>query len=284
MRLLHCTDFHANLDWFRWLAQVAPNYDLVCLSGDLLDQGSPKTISRQKAEITAIISAIVTPMAICSGNHDVEPMEEEDSRRGWVSDLQRMDVWVDGDRFNLGWQAFYCHPWNEPIPPAASGDIWVIHAPPEGCLAAVGESGQRTGDFELGELCRRGLGPRLALCGHVHTPRSWSSKVGATRIFNPGYNAAAVWPSHIVFDLEGGSAIRRDPGLTDEAITFTPKIKMTRDRPGEMPVDRLERLLELAVLNQRIEGFDLTPKEVDECRHRLRGVARLKSSIRTSHA
>ena len=37
MPLLHVTDFQFDRPWFDWLARVAPEYEVCCLSGDLLD-------------------------------------------------------------------------------------------------------------------------------------------------------------------------------------------------------------------------------------------------------
>jgi Icc-related predicted phosphoesterase len=218
MRILHCTDFHANLGWFHWLAQAAPHYDLVCLSGDLLDMGFPKTIPHQQAEIKAVLGAIATPLAICSGNHDMVHSEHHPEGALWVRDLKRQNVWVDGDRFRLGGHHFHCQSWNEPIPPARSGEIWIIHAPPEGCAVAVSKYAGDVGDFEFSQLCLNAGGPRLALCGHVHSPQRWHSLVGVTRIFNPGCNATDPWPAHVVFDLAAGTATRRLHGLQEERI------------------------------------------------------------------
>jgi Icc-related predicted phosphoesterase len=43
MKLLLTGDLHYRIHWFRWLIEEAPNFDLVCISGDLLDmfQRSP---------------------------------------------------------------------------------------------------------------------------------------------------------------------------------------------------------------------------------------------------
>jgi predicted MPP superfamily phosphohydrolase len=37
MKLLLIADLHFHIDRFRWLIKQAPNYDLVCIVGDLLD-------------------------------------------------------------------------------------------------------------------------------------------------------------------------------------------------------------------------------------------------------
>jgi Icc-related predicted phosphoesterase len=37
LKLLLIADLHFHIDRFRWLIKQAPNYDLVCIVGDLLD-------------------------------------------------------------------------------------------------------------------------------------------------------------------------------------------------------------------------------------------------------
>lgn len=276
MRLLHCTDFHANFDWYRWLAQTAPAFDLVCLSGDLLHLSSPHPIPCQIAEIKTILGSIRTPLAVCSGNHDTIHAEGDGEGKFWINDLRRKNVWVDGDRFNLGGYAFCCHPWNEPIRPAMPSEIWIIHSPPEGCPAARGESSLASfGDEEFASICRKGHGPRLALCGHVHAPFSWHAEMGVTRVFNPGCATKAPWPSHVIFDLEIGTATRRCHSQQNEIISFLQKTphELLRNISDE----RLEEILRVSVLNLRIEGCALTSSEIEECCRQLRKIARGES-------
>jgi Icc-related predicted phosphoesterase len=47
MKLLLTADFHFRTDWFRWLMEQAPSYDLVCVAGDLLDMFSVESTKGQ---------------------------------------------------------------------------------------------------------------------------------------------------------------------------------------------------------------------------------------------
>ena len=60
------------LHWFRWLIERAPNYDLVCIAGDLLDMFKSETRMEQAREVTKLIRQLadLVPVAVCSGNHD----------------------------------------------------------------------------------------------------------------------------------------------------------------------------------------------------------------------
>src|ERR1700688_4690074 len=72
MKLLLTADLHFRIDWFRWLIEQAPNYDLVCIAGDLLDMFGVKSTREQAREVTGFIRELadIVPVAVCSGNHD----------------------------------------------------------------------------------------------------------------------------------------------------------------------------------------------------------------------
>ena len=66
---LHITaDLHFRLHWFRWLIEQAPTYDLVCISGDLLDMFKSETRTEQARQVRTLIRELadVVPAAICS--------------------------------------------------------------------------------------------------------------------------------------------------------------------------------------------------------------------------
>jgi Icc-related predicted phosphoesterase len=72
MKLLLTADLHFRVDWFRWLIEQAPNYDLVCIVGDLLDMFEVKSTREQAREVTGLIRELadIVRVAVCSGNHD----------------------------------------------------------------------------------------------------------------------------------------------------------------------------------------------------------------------
>lgn len=259
MQILHASDLHSVTAWFDWLVRVAPLYDLVCLSGDLLDRGAAQRIDRQVKTVSGLLNSIRTPIAICSGNHCCD---EEGG--AWLQALRRKNLWVDGDRFLLGGHSFYCHPWNEPIPRANGAEIWVIHCPPAGSMTAVTANGEDRGDFEFAEVCASGNGPRLAFCGHVHHPKAWHARLGATLVFNPGIVSMDI-PAHVVADLEIEQATRWIGPYESE----TTSLNLAGSILEQITVTDCQRMLDLAVTNQRIEGHVLSLAEIEECRKRL---------------
>ncbi len=72
MKLLLTADLHFRLHWFRWLIEQAPDFDLVCIAGDLLDMFKSETRMEQAREVRTLIRELadIVPVAVCSGNHD----------------------------------------------------------------------------------------------------------------------------------------------------------------------------------------------------------------------
>jgi predicted MPP superfamily phosphohydrolase len=71
MKILLTVDLHFRIDWFRWLIEQAPGYDLVCIAGDLLDMFGEST-KEQARQVSMLIRELadIVPVAVCSGNHD----------------------------------------------------------------------------------------------------------------------------------------------------------------------------------------------------------------------
>ena len=219
MRVLHCSDLHANDRWFRWLIGESRHSDLVCLSGDILDLNAYRSTEGQLERVMVHLQAIEAPLAICSGNHD--SVAGEDTRfqhAQWLQELRRENLWVDGDSFELNGVRFRCLAWQGSLPKAAQDEVWIIHSPPDRTPTGIARGGAGFGDSMFGELCRAGMGPRIAVSGHVHEPQAWWAKVGRTWCLNPlgPENNGSERPSHIVIDLEAGVAVlNRASGVTD---------------------------------------------------------------------
>ncbi|MFZ5497219.1 MAG: metallophosphoesterase family protein [Verrucomicrobiota bacterium] len=269
MKILHCSDLHGVFPWYEWLVREAPGYDLVCLAGDLLDAGSPGTIPDQMRDISVILGRVRTAMAICSGNHDMVHAVDSGPSALWVQDLRRPGVWTDGDRCERQGRRFYCHPWVLPVPVASAGDIWIIHSPPEGTATSQADgSDYDHGDFEFSELCQSGRGPAIALCGHIHEPRSWNATMGRTLVLNPGWSRDPLVPAHIVLDLSQRTATRHFPEHPPETVRLPGPT--AAEILGNRTSSQIESLLATTVSNQQAEGIPMTPEEIEETRLRLR--------------
>ena len=71
MKILITADLHYLGQWFRLLSR-APECDLACIAGDLLDMFNeePRTVQARTVSRWIRELAKVTRVAICSGNHD----------------------------------------------------------------------------------------------------------------------------------------------------------------------------------------------------------------------
>lgn len=205
--ILHVTDFHANLRWFRWLANVSARYELICMSGDMLDLNQHSPRGRQLEGIQKHILSIRAPLALVSGNHDVLASEgagPEGVR--WLTEFRGPSRWVDGDCFGVAGARFRCIPWMGAFPRKTSDDVWLTHQPPEGAVG-ISRGGAGWGSFELTEVLQNGSSPRIVLCGHIHDPQLWRSKIGRTWALNPGRaKEASLVPNFIEIDLKRGIA------------------------------------------------------------------------------
>lgn len=203
MRILHCTDFHANARWFRWFAENAIRYDLASLTGDFLDLVDFQSIDAQIGMAREVLEGIGSPTALTSGNNDSFNADGSPLwllHAKWLADMRRPGCWVDGDELEIEGLRIRCIGWNARLPSANGDEIWLCHAPPARSSVSVDRWGGDAGDEILGEVCRAGAGPALLLSGHQHHPQSWSCRIGRTWALNPGRGSDPTEPNHIVID------------------------------------------------------------------------------------
>mgnify|MGYP003460906916 CR=1 FL=1 len=78
MRLLAVADLHYSLPQFDWVLEVAPDFDVVVLAGDLLELSSIVDRRAQAIVVKKYFSRLraVTRLVTCSGNHDLDAPSE----------------------------------------------------------------------------------------------------------------------------------------------------------------------------------------------------------------
>lgn len=202
MTILHVTDFHFNKRWYNWLFHHAPAHDLVVMSGDLLDQAAATPHERQIAWVSDWLGDFPRPIAVCSGNHDLE----WNSTSGrwtpayWLRRIGNPNVWTDGQCLSLDGLSIL-NIGATTLPKGGTADVWVVHAPPAGTTVATRISGADAGDPDLGAAVGR-YAPRLILSGHVHQPMRWRDDRRGPLFLNPGYDPDAAFPNHILVQTD----------------------------------------------------------------------------------
>ena len=69
LTILHVTDLHFHQAHFEWITQQLNTFDILCLSGDLIEH--PRELG-QIEWVSAWLNTLSKPTFICSGNHDIE--------------------------------------------------------------------------------------------------------------------------------------------------------------------------------------------------------------------
>lgn len=209
MRILHLTDLHGRRAWYRWLIHAAVSYELICLTGDLIDH------ERDVPYVRRALRRLRAPLALCSGNHD-DCLDLNSLR------AERTEpTWVDGERFDFGGAQFRSLGWGEPLPRGKVVEVWLTHAPPRGTGTAWTRHGIDFGDAEFRDVCAAGAGPAIALTGHVHEPAAHCARIGRTLVLNPGWAGESKLPNFEMLDFKRG-AVRHSAA---ERVTDLPEFK-----------------------------------------------------------
>ena len=250
MRLLAVADLHYSLPQFDWVLEVAPDFDVVVLAGDLLELASIVDRRAQAIVVRKYFDRLraVTRLVICSGNHDLDsPQESGEKVAKWLAASPYDGIITDGESIQLdGILITVCPWWDGPITRAGIATqlgeaakterklwIWIHHAPPDKSPTSWGGA-RYFGDTELAQWIVE-YKPDIVLSGHVHQSPfvkdgSWVDRIGNTWVFNAGQQFGAP-PTHIIIDTEAGEALWFS-SAGNQYIRFS--------EPLERPVPRLE--------------------------------------------
>lgn len=225
MRALVVSDLHYTLPQLDWVVGQAPQYDVVCLVGDLLDVSSRVPPETQIVVVGEYLHrlASVTDVVVCSGNHDLTarnvhgekhaPWIEEAAAEGLTVDwggLELDDVritavpWWDGPRTRDDVSSFLADAARD----RPANWVWLYHFPPDGSSTSwVGT--KHIGDRDLTAWIDEHR-PDLVLTGHIHDSPfreggSWIAELGDTWVINAGTQPGPI-PAHAIIDTTAGTA------------------------------------------------------------------------------
>ena len=225
MRILHVSDLHYSLPQFDWVVGAASKFELLTLAGDSLRVGSVVPLVDQSVTILEYLSLLhsMTPIAVCSGNHDLTgPDVEGEQSALWLGEARAGGIPTDGSSQVVGdTLVTICPWWDGPIGRAALVErlaadatrrarrwVWVYHWPPRGSLTSW------TGRHDYGDRDLRSwieeYRPDVVLTGHIHEAPfkpdgSWADRIGSTWVFNAGHQIGPV-PAHIELDFTENTA------------------------------------------------------------------------------
>lgn len=225
MKLLFVADLHYSLKQFDWLLAEAPNYEVVCIGGDLLDLFSTLDFEVQIAVVERYLDKLrrKTRLLVCSGNHDGDSRNEADeSVAQWLREARAEHLVVDNESVLIDDVLFtVCPWWDGPLSRAQLEEflarealkprrrwVWIHHSPPSRSPTSWTGKGDGGDEFLRGWIER--FQPDVVLSGHIHgapfyAEGSWVDRIGRTWVFNPGRQTGP-YPAHIRLDLDAPSA------------------------------------------------------------------------------
>jgi Icc-related predicted phosphoesterase len=206
-------------------------------SANLSSSYNNNSFDEQK-QVTQWLEEMMLPVFICSGNHDVITDDdnlydlnlndfdssiddtdgdfnssefsdsfndeiEEEGRCTWLNEIKNKNIRADNSIETINGVTFGVVPYhyNGLLSHFSGCNIVLHHEPPAHTATAIQE-GEDFGNIKLYEALKSHLlSPDYILCGHVHHPNSYSSKINKTIIYNPGVDSNSEIPNHRVITL-----------------------------------------------------------------------------------
>ncbi|MBM3667908.1 MAG: serine/threonine protein phosphatase [Actinobacteria bacterium] len=191
MKVLAFSDLHRDLGAAASLVERSAEADLVIGAGDFA------SVHEGLEEAVAALGGMAAPLLLVPGNN-----ETEEALRAAAAGLEGAVV-LHGEPseeagltlFGLG-GGIPTTPWDwsfdlsdeeaeAKLAACPEGiDLLVLHSPPRGHCDTSG-SGDHLGSPALAAAIER-IGPRVAVCGHIHESWGAESAIGETRVYNLG--------------------------------------------------------------------------------------------------
>lgn len=198
MTILHTTDLHFNKPWFEWISKQQDKYDVFCITGDFLEDSKEETLLEQIEWISNWMKSFTKPLFICSGNHDIEELENED----WY--LKVNSIYSDNSIKTINGVKFGSIPYiAAEFYEYDECDVLLYHLPPSNTKTSIhNKTNEDWGDKEFYRNIKKGiLSPKIVLCGHMHYPIDVRDKINNTTIYNPGVDILKKVPNHNILKI-----------------------------------------------------------------------------------
>lgn len=181
LKILHCTDLHYSDDAISWINNNNENFDVICLTGDFLDDRENSISIDQQINFYKIwFSSFHQPILVCSGNHDYC-----NDSLSWLE--KKSDFLGDGTITNINGIKFGCIKYDsEHFEAYNDCDVILYHVPPKGSSCAI-QNGEDFGCSNIRQALRqKSISPQYLLTGHVHRPKKHAIKLGTVIVSNAG--------------------------------------------------------------------------------------------------
>lgn len=200
MKIFHVTDLHFNQVWFEFIKDKQNEFDVLCISGDLLDAyGGKVDLYTQIKLTTAWLKSFTKPLFVCSGNHDIALSYDEN----WLSEIE--GIYADNCVKNINGVKFGCLPYfytDANFVKFAPCDVLLAHVPPAKTLTATTKNDKDLGNVDLYRaIAQNFLHPKVMLCGHIHDPKEQIYKLKDTMIYNPGCDKKSIEPRYCIIEI-----------------------------------------------------------------------------------
>lgn len=195
MKILHTTDLHFNKKWFEWIETQQDNFDLFCISGDFLESSKDETLIEQIEWVTNWIKKFNKPLFTCSGNHDIEELDNVD----WLCKIDTSNYYCDNAIKSIDSIKFGCYPYigGDGYYEFDECDVLITHIPPANTNTSTNENNDDWGDRELYQAIKNNIiSPKIILCGHMHKPIKTIDKLHGTTIYNTGFGKNSKIPKY----------------------------------------------------------------------------------------
>lgn len=198
MKILHTTDLHFNKEWFSWIEEQQPHFDVFCITGDFLESSKEETLKEQIEWISAWLRKFQKPLFVCSGNHDIEELENED----WLNKIP--NVYSDNNIKTISGIKFGSIPYIAPeFLEFDECKVILYHLPPANTKTAIHKTtNEDWGDEEMARLLQKKiLRPNVLFCGHMHHPIQTQDIIHKTTIYNCGSNKNSKVPNYNIITI-----------------------------------------------------------------------------------
>jgi len=226
LTILHVTDLHFYKPFYLWLLTQIGNFDVLCITGDLIGEISPlEKIGRSEQVnwVSSWLEQLTKPVFICSGNHDVDSdidlladledligevefsSSNDNDRDFWLNKINNPLVFTDSSIHSIGNCIFGCVPYYSSGLDRYHGcDVLLHHDPPYNSKTSI-QAGENFGSYELYQaLMADTVLPSYLLCGHVHRPLANKDKIKNSFVSNPGASFVGNIPNHKYIETQKG--------------------------------------------------------------------------------